>query len=66
MVCGMKADWNRGVFSPAALVIVKEVANHANDIMKQGVSAKEAIRSSFTLLVDVSILMPPRFFVFLF
>lgn len=66
MVCGMKADWNCGVFYPAALVIVKEVANHANDIMKQGVSAKEEIRRSFNILVDVSILMPSPLFFSLF
>lgn len=56
---------NHGVFYPAALVIVKEVANHANDIMKQGVSAKENFRSSLNLLVKVFMRMPPFLNLFL-
>lgn len=37
-------------FYSDALAIVKEVANHANDIMKQGVSACMEIRSALLIM----------------
>lgn len=36
------------LFTPAALAIVKEVANHANDIMKHGVRANSQASSLFS------------------
>lgn len=48
-------------FYSDALAIVKEVANHANDIMKQGVSACMEI-SSALLIMHVAHVRPCFYF----